>query len=405
MLELYNTFGNKLEVFKPVDTAMVSVFTCGPSVYQRAHIGNMRTFLFEDTLVRYLQYMGHTVRRGMNITDVEDKALREATKENLSLKRLTDINIRKFISEMKLLRMKVPDHLPRASEHINSAVDIIQDLIDRGIAYWYKGNVYFDPLKFKGFGKLFGLDMSRWPKKKIRFHQDTYPGIQWNLGDFVLWHGHKDGEDVYWDTKIGRGRPSWNIQDPSMIVDYFDGTLSVYCGGIDNLYRHHDYTLAILESIRPFPMARYWLHCQHLFVNGQKMSKSKGNIIYVDTLMSQGYSAEEVRFFLTYGHYRDKMNYSEKTMAGVAGKLGAFRHLVAVIRKLAGRSVPVKCNISAELGRAFSENIGNDLDVKSAFDELYLLLAGLKIENLKPDEASAIIRILQEIDSVLQVIF
>ncbi len=405
MLKLFNTFGKKIESFKPVNPDMVSIFTCGPSVYQRAHIGNMRTFLFEDTLVRYLEYIGHRVRRGMSVTDVEDKALREATKENLSLKKLTDINIKKFLDEMKLLKMKVPDYMPRASEHIESAVNMIQDLIDRDIAYWYKGNVYFDPLKFKGFGKLFGLDMSRWPKKKIRFHQDTYPGIQWNLGDFVLWHGYKDGEEVYWDTKIGRGRPSWNIQDPSMIVDYFDRTLSIYCGGIDNLYRHHDYTLAILESIRLFPMARYWLHCYHLFVNGQKMSKSKGNIIYVDALMSKGYSAEDVRFFLTYGHYRDKMNYSEKSMEAVTGKLRSFRKLVSAVKKRADRSAPAECNMADMLNKTFANNIGNDLDVKGAFDGLYRIMSGSKIDDIKPHEASGIVRTLQEIDKVLQVIF
>ena len=405
MLKLYNTFGKKIETFKPVNPDMVSIFTCGPSVYQRAHIGNMRTFLFEDTLVRYLEYLGHHVRRGMNITDVEDKALREAVKENLSLKKLTDLNIKKFIGEMKLLKMKVPDHLPRASEHISRAVDIIQDLIDRGTAYWYQGNVYFDPLKFKGFGKLFGLDMSRWPRKKRRFHQDTYPGIQWNLGDFILWHGYREGTEVYWDTKIGRGRPSWNIQDPSMIVDYFDKTLSIYCGGIDNLYRHHDYTLAILESIRPFPMARYWLHCQHLIVNGQKMSKSKGNIIYVDTLMSQGYSAEEVRFFLTYGHYRAKMNYSDKSIGEVAGKLRSFRQLITAVRKHAGRAVPVESEEAVKLKKAFTENIDNDLDVKGAFDALFQIMSRIQINELKPGEALGIIRALQEIDKVLQVIF
>jgi cysteinyl-tRNA synthetase len=405
MFKLYNTFGKKIETFKPVSRDIVSIFTCGPSVYQRAHIGNMRTFLFEDTLVRYLEYSGYRVKRGMNITDVEDKALREAEKEGLTLKKLTDINIRKFIGEMKLLRMKVPDHLPKASEHIEQAVDIISELLDRKIAYWYKGSVYFDPLKFRGFGKLFGLDMSRWPKKKKRFHQDTYPGIQWNLGDFILWHGHKEGDEVYWDTKIGRGRPSWNIQDPSMIVSIFNKSLSIYCGGIDNLYRHHDYTLAILESIRPFPMARYWMHCHHLFVDGQKMSKSKGNIIYVDTLMSQGYSAEEVRFFLTYGHYRMKLNYSDKAMAEVAERLRGFRRLVSDIRKRAGRAASVKSKTADAIKQKFEENIGNDLDIKSAFDGIYKAVSGSDAADISAGEAAGIVEALKKIDSVLQVIF
>jgi len=405
MLKLYNTFGGKFETFKPVDKDVVSVFTCGPSVYQRAHIGNMRTFLFEDTIVRYLEYSGYKVVRGMNITDVEDKALKEAEKEGLSLKKLTDINIRKFLSEMRFLRMKIPDYLPRASEHVDRAADIISQLLANKVAYWYRGNVYFDPLKFKGFGKLFGLDMSRWPKRRKRFHQDTYPGIQWNLGDFVLWHGYNKGDHVCWKSRLGRGRPSWNIQDPSMIVDYFNDTLSIYCGGIDNLYRHHDYTLAILESIRPFPMARYWMHCQHLFVNGHKMSKSKGNIIYVDTLTSQGYTAGEVRFFLTCVHYRKRLNYSDRRMEEVASKLRGFRRIVAAITKRAGKAAPVASKISAAVKKVFAEKIDNDLDVTGAFDGLNDLLSGLDIDGLAAAEASGIIRSLKEIDCVLQVIF
>ncbi|HMK59865.1 MAG TPA: class I tRNA ligase family protein [Dissulfurispiraceae bacterium] len=405
MLKLYNTFGRKMEAFKPVDKNIVSVFTCGPSVYQRAHIGNMRTFLFEDIVVRYLEYSGYKVRRGMNITDIEDKALREAEKEGVSLKKLTDVNVKKFIGEIRLLRMKVPDYLPKASEHIDQAVDIIGKLLESGSAYWYQGNVYFDPLKFKGFGKLFGLDMSRWPKKKKRFHKDTYPGIQWNLGDFILWHGYEEGDDVYWDTKIGKGRPSWNIQDPSMIVDYFNDTLSIYCGGIDNLYRHHDYTLAILESIRPFPMARCWMHCQHLFVNGQKMSKSKGNILYVDTLMSRGYSAAEVRFFLTHAHYRERLNYSDRRMEEAASKLKEFRRMVAAISRRAGKIAAVESKISSALKKVFAGRIDNDLDVGGAFDGLHDFLSGLDVDGVAAAEASGIIRALKEIDQVLQVVF
>jgi cysteinyl-tRNA synthetase len=346
----------------------------------------------------------------MNLTDVEDKAISEAKKEHLSVQKLTDRNIKMFLGEMKLLKVKVPDLLPRASDHVAQAVRIILDLLERGMAYWYRGNVYFDPLKFAGFGKLFGLDMSKWPKSKKRFHKDTYPGIQWNLGDFILWFGYKEGDEVYWDTKIGKGRPSWNIQDPSMIVDYFNETLSIYCGGIDNLYRHHDYTLAILESIRPFPMARYWLHGHHLLVNGQKMSKSKGNIVYVDALLSQGFSIEEIRFLLIYGHYRDEMNFSVKGMEAAAGRLREFKGLVGAIRKHAARkhtgsSASVEGKVAVMLKKTFVDTMDNDLDVKGAFDGLYRIIAELKPDELKPAEAAGIVKPLREIDSVLKVIF
>jgi cysteinyl-tRNA synthetase len=410
MLKLFNTFGEKIETFKPVNPDLVSIFTCGPSVYQRPHIGNMRTFLFEDILVRYLEYLGYNVKRGMNLTDVEDKAMSEAKKEHLSVQKLTDRNIKMFLGEMKLLKVKVPDLLPRASDHVAQAVRIILDLLERGMAYWYRGNIYFDPLKFQGFGKLFGLDMSRWPKSKKRFHKDTYPGIQWNLGDFILWFGYKDGDEVSWDTKIGKGRPSWNIQDPSMIVDYFNETLSIYCGGIDNLYRHHDYTLAVLESIRPFPMARYWLHGHHLLVNGQKMSKSKGNIVYVDTLLSQGYSVEEIRFLLIYGHYRSDMNFSAKSMEAAARKLREFKGLVGAITKHAarnqpGNSAPIEGKMVAMLKKTFVDKMDTDLDVKGAVDGLCRIIQEPKNDQLKPTEAAEIIQTLTEIDSVLKVIF
>jgi len=302
MLKLFNSSGKRIETFRPANNEVVTIFTCGPSVYQRAHIGNFRTFLFEDILVRYLEYSGYNVTRGMNFTDIEEKALKEAHRKKTSLRALTSKNIETFLGEMQALRMKIPDYLPRASEHVDDAVRIIGQLIKEGVAYRYGSNIYFDPLKFPGFGKIYGLDMAKWPSKKVRFHRDTYTGLRWNRGDFILWHGCRADDRVCWDSDIGRGWPAWNIQDPSMVSRYFDEPLYIYCGGIDNLIRHHDYSAAILESVRPYPMSRFWLHCRHLFVNGKKMSKSTGNIIYMDNLLKRGYTKEEIRFFLIYGH-------------------------------------------------------------------------------------------------------
>ncbi len=404
MQKLFNTLGRHKETFRPVRKGTVTIFTCGPSVYQRSHIGNFRTFLFEDVLVRYLEYAGYNVCRGMNYTDVEDKALDEAAKRKITVRQLTESNIKEFIREMKLLKMKLPDYLPKASESVSSAVEIIRQLLARGIAYWYRGNVYFDPLKFPGFGKLYGLDMSAWPKKKIRFHKDTYPGIQWNLGDFILWHGCKGKETLCWDTGIGKGRPSWNIQDPSMISRYFQETLSIYCGGIDNLYRHHDYSLAVLESIRPYPMARYWLHCHHLYVDGKKMSKSSGNIIYTDTVRSKGYTLTELRFFLTYSHYRETLNYSEDTMRSAAALLRAFKKQVRKIGQKAGSKSDTQAQTVQGIKKAFSQAMDNDLNVKAAFDGICKIISGIKPEGLCPGEAAGIISSIKEVDKVFRVI-
>jgi len=402
LLRLFNSLGKRIQQFQPVDEKVVTMFTCGPSIYQRAHIGNFRTFLFEDLLIRYLEYSGYPVKRGMNFTDIEDKAIKEADEKKMTLKELTEKNIEEFLGEMNLLRTKIPEYLPRASESVDEGVAIIERLLDREIAYRHGGNIYFEPLKFPGFGELYGLDMAKWPAKKRRFHKDTYPGMQWNLGDFILWHGCRNGDSVCWDTRIGKGRPSWNVQDPSMISKHFQETLSIYCGGFDNLFRHHDYTRAILESIRPYPMAKVWLHCHHLHVNGEKMSKSKGNIYYTDTLLEHGYDIGEVRFFLIYGHYREKLNYSEGNMRRAAEKLRAFRKMVNAIEKRAGREAELDGEVTRRIKGIFSERMDDDLDVKGAFDGLYGALA--ELEDLKPVEASAIMRALREIDGVLRVI-
>ncbi|MBA4372693.1 MAG: hypothetical protein C0402_07485 [Thermodesulfovibrio sp.] len=405
MLRLFNSFGKKNELFRPVDKKEVSVFTCGPSVYQRSHIGNFRTFLFEDVLVRYLEYQGHTVRRGMNFTDIEDKAIREALKRKSTVVELTRANMKHFIAEMKLLRMRIPDYLPVASEHVEDMAAIIAQLVSDGHAYWYKGSVYFDPLTFRGFGKLYGLDMSLWPKKTRRFHQDTYPGVQWNKGDFILWHGYKAGDTAYWETPIGKGRPSWNIQDPAMVSRYFNETLSIYCGGIDNLFRHHDYSAAILESVRSYPMARFWLHAEHLVVKGQKMSKSKGNIHYTETLAGEGYSPEEIRFFLIYSHYRMKLSYSKRNMEKAAARLRRVTGLIRQIRAKAGKAVPRKGQVQENMLQTFNRYMDNDLDVRGAFDALGEELLKLDIALMRKDQASGLMVSLRRIDEVLQVLF
>jgi cysteinyl-tRNA synthetase len=405
MLRLFNTFGKQIETFQPVNKEIVTVFTCGPSVYQRSHVGNFRTFLFEDLVVRYLEYLGYQVARGMNFTDIEDKAIKEAEKRKTSVKAITDQNIETFLEEIQGLRMKKPDFLPRASEAVDRAVEIIERLVDLKIAYWHDGNCYFDPLKYPGFGELYGLDMQKWPKHKKRFHKDTYPGMRWNLGDFVLWHGYKEGDTAFWDTRIGKGRPAWNIQDPSMISRHFDETLSLYCGGIDNLVRHHDYTRAVLESILPYPMARYWLHCHHLHVDGKKMSKSIGNILYTDNLLKKGYDLSEIRFFLIYGHYRKKLNYSDKRMQSVTERLKKFKEQVKKIEDRAGSTTDADTETARKINEAFQERMDNDLDVKGAFDAVSDLVSRIDIRNLTPTDASGVNKVLKEVDKVLQVIF
>ena len=357
-------------------------------------------------MVRYLEFLGWRIARGMNFTDVEDKAILEARKRGRTVKDMTDENIDRFVDEMNLLRIKIPDYLARASEAVDAAVDIITTLLERGIAYWHQGNVYFDPLKFPDFGKLYGLDMTRWPQRRRRFHKDTYPGMRWNLGDFVLWDGCSVVGDYCRESGLGPGRPAWNIQDASIISRYIDETLSIYCGGIDNLVRHHDYSIAILESIRPYPMARYWLHCQHLFVHGHKMSKSRGNFYYTDTLLNEGYNPAEIRFFLIYGHYRRRMNYTAAGMREASESLRALKRDVASIERTVVSTPQAGDDLrSRRIREEFARHMDNDFNVGEGFDEIARIVSDAAKAKISVGEASEIMSALKEVDSVLKVIF
>ncbi len=356
MLELYNTMTRRREEFQPREDSRVKIFTCGPSIYRRPHVGNYRTFLYEDILVRYLEYRGFQVDRVINFTDVEDKMLQEAREQRTDPETVARAVEDHFRKEARLLKIKLPREIARSSTSVEEAARLIKALLDKGVAYWHDGDVFFDPLKYPEFGKLFRLDMSRWPKRKVRFRRDTYHGRRWNFGDFVLWHGYKDGDLMFWDTEIGRGRPSWNIQDPAMISKYLGYQVDINCGGIDNIYRHHDYNIAVLESVSGQTYARYYLHGEHLVVDGKTMSKSRGNIYYPDDILQWGCSPEQLRFFLIQTHYRSKLNLTRENLARSAQALDGLRATIASLLG-APRSAPAARSAPREL-RAGAGNAG-----------------------------------------------
>ncbi len=416
LLKLYNTLTKKLEIFKPQEEGRVRMFTCGPSIYQLPHIGNYRTFLFEDILQRYLEYLGYKVERVLGITDVEDKALAEAENQNIPLKELTDSNIETFLKELKNMKAKIPDYLPRASSTVDQAVHLIKILLEKGYAYQFthegRRNIYYDPLKFDGFGKLFGLDMTKWPKTKRRFHKDTYLGNRWNRGDFILWHGYKKGDKVYWDTKIGKGRPSWNIQDPAMIPTNFNFKADIWCSGIDSTYRHHDYIIAVVEAVTGKPFVRYWLHAAHLFFEGEKMSKTRGNIKYPRGLLATECIWDHIRFFFIYGHYRRKMNFTFQKYNQVCSRLKSFREMVknlSVTEGAAQKSSVKAKKLVKKITKDFEENMNNDLHVKDAFDSVYKTVSKLvklkEKQRLSAEDSGEALAKLKAIDYVLQIIF
>lgn len=409
---LYNTLTRRQAVFTPRRGNEVRMFTCGPSIYQRPHLGNYRTFLYEDILQRYLEHLGYTVQRVLNFTDVEDKAIAEAHRQGVSLERLTTGIAEHFYEEAETLRIKPPTFNPRSSTTVDHAVTLIRCLLEKGYAYWHRGDVFYDPLKFKDFGKLYRLDMRRWPKTRKRFRKDTYSGMRWNYGDFILWHGYRAGDEVYWETEIGKGRPSWNVQDAGMATATLGYELDVYCGGIDNLYRHHDYTIAIVEAVSGQAFANYWLHGGHLLVNGAKMSKSKGNVVYLDDLLRLGYGPDHIRFYLLSAHYRDPLDLTDAALQTARDTLDRVK---AAITHLTTPDKPVKPHdeVSEDLASriipAFETHLNDDLDVASAVDalsEVVKRLARRKTEGRAGPEVCQRARsALKSVDDVLHFLF
>jgi cysteinyl-tRNA synthetase len=413
LLKLYNTLTQKTEPFQPREDKQVKMYTCGPSTYQPAHIGNYRTFLFEDIVQRYLEYLGYKVTRLITLTDVEDKAIQQAKKEGITVEELSSKNEKIFFADFKLLRIKTPDYSVRASTAVDQAAALISKLVDCGIAYHYcykgENNVYFDPLKFKGFGKLAHLDMNKWPKKRRRFHKDTYPGTPWNMGDFILWHGCPQS-DICYRTPIGTGRPAWNIQDAAIVTKNLGFEIDVACGGIDNLVRHHDYNIAIAEAVSGKQFSRFWLHGAHLYVDGEKMSKSKGNVYYPKDLAAKGYSGEQVRFFLIYGCYRETLDFTFEKFDAAAKRLANLRRMILEMQKTkpsASAESEKARELSGKIVTVFEEAMNDSLDVKKAFDSLCEIVAelyGLR-EKIGVKDKEELTENLRRVDSVLQCLF
>ncbi len=413
-LFLMNTLARRKEMFRPTKGRTVTLFTCGPSLYRRQHLGNYRSFVYEDVLERYLELLGHDVRRVINFTDMEDKGIAEARDTGKSLAEVVRPVEEAFYRECELLRVRLSRPIPRATTSVESAVSLIKTLLDKKVAYRHQGDIFFDPLKYRGFGRLFGLDMSRWPARKKRFRKDTYPGQRWNLGDFILWHGYRESDgDVFWDTDLGTGRPSWNIQDAGMIAKHLGFAIDIHTGGVDNLYRHHDYTLAIMESASGRPFCHTWLHGEHLLVQGVKMSKSKGNILYPEDLFEKGYDPQHVRFFLMDGaHYRKKLDLTKESLVAAAKRLDQLRETVQGLvgkEQQGGQTSQRAETMILSLGPAFRRHLNDDLNVRGAVDALLVALEALQTLNGSGelgDEARETIR--QELvvaDQVLQVIF
>lgn len=305
-LRFYNTLTQKVEEFVPMDGKTVRMYTCGPTVYNYVHIGNLRTFTFQDLLRRWLKVRGYQLMHVMNITDVDDKIIRDAGKAGMSLKDFTAIYEKAFLDDIGKLRLEGPEQIARATEHIDEMVTFIEQLTERGFTYKSDGSTYFSIAKFPEYGKLSHQDFSG-IKVGARVDVDEYDKD--NARDFVLWKTKKDGEPS-WDTPIGDGRPGWHIECSCMAMAYLGETLDIHAGGIDLTFPHHENEIAQSEALTGKQFARYWLHSEHLSVDWTKMSKSLGNIYTLRDIVEMGYTPEALRYALASVPYRKKLNFT-----------------------------------------------------------------------------------------------
>ena len=325
MIRFFNTLSGKIEPFKPITPGEVKLYTCGPTVYDYPHIGNYRAYMFEDLLKRFLKFMGFKVTHVMNITDVDDKTIKGAVERGISLQEYTKEFTEAFFSDIDALNIDRADFYPRATEHVQKMAQMVKGLHEKGYAYEKDGSYYFSIAKFKNYGQLSKIDLSG-RKVGVRIDSDEYE--KESVHDFALWKARKEGEPA-WDTVLGLGRPGWHIECSVMSTKYLGETFDIHCGGVDNIFPHHENEIAQSEAYNGKKFVNTWLHCQHLIRDGEKMSKSMGNTITLRELIEKRkVDPMAIRLLLLSTHYRKILNFTCDALDQAHASLRRIRDFV-----------------------------------------------------------------------------
>jgi cysteinyl-tRNA synthetase len=347
------------------------MYTCGPTVYDYAHIGNFRAYAWEDLLRRYLKARGFRVLQVMNITDVDDKTIRGARAAGMSLDEFTERYIQAFFEDLDTLGMERAEHYPRATRHVPEMVELIRRLLDKGHAYESKGSIYFRLDSFPDYGRLASLDRQ---ELIANFRVDSDEYQKSDVRDFVLWKARKD-EEPFWTTPLGEGRPGWHVECSAMSMRYLGETFDIHTGGTDNIFPHHENEIAQSEAATGRKFVRTWMHCAHLVVNGEKMSKSKGNFFTLRDLIARGYDPQAVRYLLVSQHYRKPLNF---TLEGISWAVSNLDRLGDCVRRLEGPH-PLARNdellrLADQTRDRFYEAMDDDLNSAAALGFLFELV-------------------------------
>ena len=406
-IRLHDTLTGETRPLVPLREDRIGIYTCGPTVYGPAHIGNFRSFLFADLLVRHLRWRGHAVRWVMNITDIDDKIIRGAATEGVGIDELADRYLTRFLADADALRMTRPDALPRATAHVDEIVALIGTLLERGHAYRVDdGSIFFRISSWPAYGRLARLDPEQL-RVGERVESDEYGKD--DVRDFALWKGPKPGEPS-WSTAIGDGRPGWHIECSAMSMAELGPSFDIHTGGVDLIFPHHEDEIAQSEAATGQPFVGTWLHCAHLQMGGAKMAMSTGNIARVGDLLAAGISPRALRYALIAVHYRAALNYSDASLAAAAAALDRLDALVAALEAYR-QDAPDDADLVAVLDGArvgFGEAMDDDLNVSEALAAIFDLVRDLnrRIEarSLSTADASRAVDLLHDLDRVLGVL-
>jgi cysteinyl-tRNA synthetase len=406
--KIFNTLTRQKEEFKPITPNKVGMYTCGPTVYDYAHIGNFRAFLFEDLLKRWLQHQGYAVTHVMNLTDVDDKTIKGCQRQGKPLREYTDFYIKAFYEDIRALNIEPATVYPRATDHVPEMVQLIKTLLEKSIAYRGEdSSIYFAISKFPSYGKLSHLQVQEL-KAGARVSQDEYAKEE--AQDFALWKAYtpEDG-DVHWETELGKGRPGWHIECSAMSMKYLSETFDIHCGGVDNMFPHHENEIAQSEAATGKPFVNYWMHNEHLLVEGKKMAKRLGNFYSLRDILGKGVDPLAIRYLLLSTHYRQQFNFTFEALDSAKKAIDRLANLQRRLQDANGKSSPEKLLLlSDKVQTCFAEAINDDLNVSIALASLFDFVRDinnmLDANELSKEEAAKAAALIADFDKVLGVI-
>jgi cysteinyl-tRNA synthetase len=406
---IFNTLTRRKDVFVPIRQGEVKLYTCGPTVYDYAHIGNFRAFLFEDLLKRWLRFCGFRVIHVMNLTDVDDKTIRGSQVRGVGLREVTDFYAKAFFEDIAKLNIESADVYPRATDHVPEMVSIIKALQENGVAYRGEdGSVYFAISKFSKYGKLSHLKVGEL-KVGARVSQDEYAKA--DAQDFALWKAYtpEDG-DTFWETELGKGRPGWHIECSAMSMKYLGETFDIHCGGIDNMFPHHENEIAQSEAATGKIFVHYWMHNEHLQVEGKKMSKRFGNFYTLRDLLEKGYDPMAIRYLLLSTHYRQQFNFTFEGLNAAKNAIDRLKNFIRRLHNVNGKDSSVgKVAMQIQhVMQCFDDAMNDDLNISIAtaalFDFVREINNLLDADLVSKEEAEKVNEAMMQFNSVLGVI-